>query len=63
MKKEINILGTIQHRVLLMLFAINLVSSIAEDRNIYLVLLEGEPVAFHQGAVPDKQSKRPFSNR
>ncbi|KAI3456511.1 hypothetical protein Pfo_013174 [Paulownia fortunei] len=60
MKEEINMLGTNQHRVLLMFFAINVISCIAEERDIYVVLLEGEPVAFHQGAVPDKEGKIPF---
>ncbi|KAL8461522.1 hypothetical protein ACS0TY_032851 [Phlomoides rotata] len=46
--------------LLLMLFLINLVSCIAEDRHIYLVLLDGHPVAFHQ--QDHKHPKTPFSN-
>ncbi|KAK3017719.1 hypothetical protein RJ639_003075, partial [Escallonia herrerae] len=34
--------------LLLVIFAI----STAEERNIYLVLVEGDPVAFHQGSLP-----------
>ncbi|XP_042028494.1 subtilisin-like protease SBT2.4 [Salvia splendens] len=46
---------------ILILFAVCIVSSIAEDRDIYLVLLEGEPVAFHQN-THHKQAKKPRLN-
>ncbi|XP_042031185.1 subtilisin-like protease SBT2.4 [Salvia splendens] len=46
---------------ILILFALYIVSSIAEDRDIYLVLLEGEPVAFHQ-KTHHKQAKKPHLN-
>ena len=47
---------------ILILFAVCIVSSIAEDRDIYLVLLEGEPVAFHE-KTHHKQAKKPRLNR
>ncbi|KAH6787745.1 PA-domain containing subtilase family protein [Perilla frutescens var. hirtella] len=54
----------IQQSILVMLFATYIVSCTAEDRDIYLVILEGEPVAFHQEALSrhHKQAKKHFSN-
>ncbi|KAL0442985.1 UNVERIFIED_CONTAM: Subtilisin-like protease SBT2.4 [Sesamum latifolium] len=62
MKEEINKLQRNHHGILILLFAFNVITCIAEERGIYLVLLEGEPVAFYQGAAPDKDGRRPVYN-
>ncbi|PIN21325.1 Cucumisin [Handroanthus impetiginosus] len=63
MKDEFNMFCSNHARVLMMFFAIiNVISCISEERDIYLVLLEGEPVAFYQEAVLDKDGKGPFPN-
>ncbi|KAL3820755.1 hypothetical protein ACJIZ3_006660 [Penstemon smallii] len=66
MKEEIYMLASYQHRLLLLIVLvfvnINVISCIAEERDIYLVLLEGEPVAFYQGAATDKEGKRAHAN-
>ncbi|KAK4439395.1 Subtilisin-like protease SBT2.4 [Sesamum alatum] len=65
MKEEINKRRLKNHhRMLILLFAFNFITCIAEERrDIYLVLLEGEPVAFYQGAAAShKDGSRPFSN-
>ncbi|GFP85073.1 subtilisin-like protease sbt3.3 [Phtheirospermum japonicum] len=61
MKEELinNLLGKNQQRVIFILFAVYVISScIAEERDIYLVLLEGEPVAFHQRAKIFSEASR-----
>ncbi|GER52902.1 subtilase [Striga asiatica] len=65
MKPEMNnLLGKNQQTVLFMLFAINVLSCISEERDIYLVLLEGEPAAFHQAnSTFDKHNKQHFFDR
>ncbi|KAF6159120.1 hypothetical protein GIB67_032737 [Kingdonia uniflora] len=45
--------------VLVLLFMTIIISmALAEDRQIYLVLMEGDPVAFHRGVVPFEEGKR-----
>ncbi|KAL9146735.1 hypothetical protein ABFS82_13G129900 [Erythranthe guttata] len=51
---------TMVRLLLLLLSIISVISCVAEKRDIYLVLLEGEPVAFHHGAAPGKDGKKPF---
>ncbi|KAL3627424.1 hypothetical protein CASFOL_028787 [Castilleja foliolosa] len=58
-------LGNNQQRLVFILFVVSVIISpcFAEKRDIYLVLLEDEPVAFHQRAAePDKQGKRHFTD-
>lgn len=54
-------------RLLVMLFAVSVNSRISigteERRDIYLVLLEGEAVAFRQGVAPGKDGIKPLLNK
>ncbi|CAA0817963.1 Subtilisin-like protease SBT2.4 [Striga hermonthica] len=60
-----NFLGNnIQQTVLFVLFAINVLLCISEERDIYLVLLEGEPAAFRQAnSAFDKHEKQHLFDR
>ncbi|KZV45041.1 hypothetical protein F511_30202 [Dorcoceras hygrometricum] len=62
MKEVMNMLSPKKHRVqLLVLFLIELyvmISCKSKERDIYLVLMEGEPVAFHGAVEQDKVGKR-----
>jgi hypothetical protein len=41
-----------------LLLSVNFVASVAEEREIYLVLMEGHPVAFHRGYPPSEDGRR-----
>lgn len=41
-----------------LLLSVNFVASVAEEREIYLVLMEGHPVAFHSGYPPREDGRR-----
>ncbi|KAE7995356.1 hypothetical protein FH972_000165 [Carpinus fangiana] len=41
-----------------LLLSVNFVASVAEEREIYLVLVEGHPVAFHRGYPPSEDGRR-----
>ncbi|KAG8385789.1 hypothetical protein BUALT_Bualt03G0081800 [Buddleja alternifolia] len=58
MKGKIYMLASTQLRVILILLVLSAISCIAEKRDIYLVLLEGDPVAFYQEPVPRKEGGR-----
>ena len=40
------------------LLAMSFIASFAEERSIYLVLMEGEPVAFHGDILPRQHGRR-----
>lgn len=48
---------------MLLLFYANFAACIAEERAIYLVLMEGDPVAFHRGSSPGENRRRFELNR
>ena len=41
-----------------LLLSVNFVAAVAEEREIYLVLMEGHPVAFHTGYPPSEDERR-----
>ncbi|MBA0723530.1 hypothetical protein Golax_004104 [Gossypium laxum] len=44
--------------LLLHLLAISTIASVVEERSIYLILMEGEPVAFHGDVLSSQQGRR-----
>lgn len=46
-----------------LLLSVNFVASVAEGREIYLVLMEGHPVAFHRGYSRREDGRRVEPNR
>ncbi|XP_073059984.1 subtilisin-like protease SBT2.4 isoform X2 [Primulina eburnea] len=61
MKEVINMLSPKKHRVQFLVFLVikyMMSSCMSEEREIYLVLMEGEPVAFHGAVEQDKVGKR-----
>ncbi|XP_057497496.1 subtilisin-like protease SBT2.4 [Actinidia eriantha] len=54
-QKEIH-LASLKHKVIL-LSMIVIICCIAEERDIYLVLMEGDPVAFHRGSMLEEGTK------
>jgi hypothetical protein len=52
----VDIITSLQFMALLL--CVNFVASIAEEREIYLVLMEGQPVAFHRGHPPHEDGRR-----
>ncbi|XP_059639719.1 subtilisin-like protease SBT2.4 [Cornus florida] len=56
MVKEVDILGSPQCRLLI--YLVIAIACYAEERQIYLVLMEGDPVAFHRGSMPPEQGRK-----
>lgn len=50
-------------RAVLLLLLMAFMACHAEERGIYLVLMEGDPVAFHRGSGPLEEGKRVDPNR
>jgi hypothetical protein len=48
---------------LLLLLYVNFMACVAEERAIYLVLVEGDPVAFHRGPPLGEDGRRLELNR
>ncbi|CAK9182222.1 unnamed protein product [Ilex paraguariensis] len=57
MREAIHMLASWQYRALLLLVIVT--ACIAEERDIYLVLVEGEPVAFHHSSVSTEEGRKP----
>ncbi|CAL5410598.1 unnamed protein product [Camellia sinensis] len=61
MAEEEVILVSLPHRVVFLFMIV--IACIAEKRDIYLVLMEGDPVAFYQGPMPLEEGRKldPYS--
>ncbi|KAB2078452.1 hypothetical protein ES319_A06G163800v1 [Gossypium barbadense] len=59
MATGVDVLAASSYAVLLLhLLAIGTIASVVEERSIYLILMEGEPVAFHGDVLSSQQGRR-----
>lgn len=64
MANSVGVLAASMYAVLLLLLGISFIASFAEEKAIYLVLMEGEAVAFHgDDIIPSQHGRRFYPKR
>ncbi|KAK8592248.1 hypothetical protein V6N13_062834 [Hibiscus sabdariffa] len=58
MANEVNVSASLSFSVLFHLLVVSSIASVVEVRSIYLILMEGEPVAFHGNVLPSQHGRR-----
>ncbi|KAH1055640.1 hypothetical protein J1N35_033705 [Gossypium stocksii] len=58
MATGVDVSAASSYAVLLLHLAISTIASVVEERSIYLILMEGEPVAFHGDVLSSQQGRR-----